>query len=199
MTPLRTARTSIPRLAILLLGVGAAACDGSSPGGVDSETHDAVVKKAQEALKPLKKNLMGALKSAIEKGGPVEALDVCRIKAPAIAREASSPEIQVGRTSHKVRNPNNAPDDWMKPYLQKYQATGGGAEEKTPPFEVVPLESGRFGYLEPIYVKPLCLTCHGENIPEPVSEKLAETYTKDQATGFEVNDFRGLFWAKVTP
>ena len=61
---------------------------------------------------------------------------------------------------------------------------------------MVALGAGRIGYAEPIFMKPLCVTCHGEALAAPVRERIAELYPEDRATGFRVGDFRGLFWAE---
>lgn len=58
---------------------------------------------------------------------------------------------------------------------------------------------GGVGYVEPIYVKTMCLECHGENVPEPIQERIREYYPDDRAVGFEEGDCRGLFWAEFAP
>ncbi len=62
----------------------------------------------------------------------------------------------------------------------------------------VRLEDGSIGYVEPIYVQPLCLKCHGDDIPAPVQAKVTELYPTDAATGFASGDFRGLFWVRIS-
>jgi hypothetical protein len=148
----------------------------------------ALSSQAQQQLKPFKMQLKQALVSGLSKGQG-EAIAACQLKAPAIAREMSKDGIEVGRTSHKLRNPNNAPAEWMKPLLAQYQAS---AERL--PAQGVKLADGRFGYVEPIYMPAMCLGCHGETISPAVSKVLLQQYPNDQATGFKEGDFRGLFW-----
>jgi hypothetical protein len=52
------------------------------------------------------------------------------------------------------------------------------------------------GYVEPIFVKPMCLPCHGSDIPDGVAARLDEHYPTDEARGFAEGDFRGLFWVE---
>jgi hypothetical protein len=59
---------------------------------------------------------------------------------------------------------------------------------------VVSLPNDRFGYAEPIFLKPLCLTCHGESLAPDVAARINELYPEDRALGFETGDFRGVFW-----
>lgn len=167
----------------------------SLPMSANAES-DPRVAEARAALTPLKTELMGKLAAALKEGGPVHAIEVCRLEAPAIAADAGEKSgIELGRTSHKLRNPTNAPRPWVKPILDELVAS--------PPepgsFRTVSLEDGRLGYLEPIFVNPLCLQCHGEEIAPKVRTALREKYPEDQATGFAPGAFRGLFWAEVPP
>jgi len=143
-------------------------------------------------LAPFKRDLMAALTEGMTRG-PANALDVCQLQAPALALAASSPAVTVGRTSHKVRNPGNEPRDWVRPLLADYVAN---PDAKTP--RAIDLPGGARGYVEPIYVQPMCLACHGESIAPAVKEQIATLYPTDQATGFGVGDFRGLFWVEFS-
>ena len=58
------------------------------------------------------KNLKGTLMSAKKAGGPTNAIDACNTEAPGIASTESRYGWEVARTSLKIRNKNNAPDDW---------------------------------------------------------------------------------------
>jgi hypothetical protein len=60
----------------------------------------------------------------------------------------------------------------------------------------VELSDTRLGYVEPIFLQPVCLTCHGETLAPDVASRIEELYPDDQATGFAVGDFRGLFWVE---
>jgi len=171
-------------LVILLLAVAACA-DRPEP------VAEADVARAQEALKPFKQELMAALTGALEQG-PEQAIDACRLRAPEIATGLSTAGVVMGRTSHRLRNPQNAPEPWMTPLLASYRDDPAARAPR-----VVHLDDGAFGYVEPIYVKPLCLTCHGADLTPSIREKIAALYPGDQATGFGEGDFRGLFWVKM--
>jgi hypothetical protein len=142
------------------------------------------------AVTPLKRELLAALQEALARSGPAEAIDICRLRAPELAARASSAALRVGRTSDRLRNPANAPAEWMRPLLEAYRAVPG---DRAP--RVVHLADGRVGYAEPITIQPLCLACHGEPAPE-VRARLAERYPDDRATGYSVGDFRGLVYAE---
>ena len=145
----------------------------------------------EEAVLPFKRSLKAALVSGMQQG-PVHAISACRMEAPKLAEEASTETVRVGRSSLKLRNPANAPKAWMKPLLERYEASP--AERKP---AVVSIDDQTVGYVEPIFVQPLCLTCHGSSIPEELQAKLNELYPNDEATGYEARDLRGVFWAEL--
>lgn len=158
--------------------------------GASSEL-EAEMRRAAAAVTPFQQSLQRALQEGLAQG-PEVALDVCRVRAPQIAAGASSPGIRLGRTSHKLRNPGNAAAPWMEPLLAAYVANPA----ETAP-RAVRLPDGGVGYVQPIFVQPPCLTCHGESIAPEIQARIAALYPEDRATGFRVGDFRGLFWVEL--
>jgi hypothetical protein len=146
--------------------------------------------RGAELLQPFKQQLQGALRSGLSQG-PVEAIAACRTKAPEIAASLSGDGVRVGRASQRLRNPANLPPEWVEPLLDAYQRHPSA---RTP--RAVRLDERRRGYVEPIFVKAPCLTCHGENLAEPIAAKLSELYPEDRAVGYQVGDFRGVFWVE---
>lgn len=174
------------RFVILLTFVAAsAACDRSK---IDEDEY---LEAGEEAVQPFKKSLKAALVEGLEEG-PVNAISVCRVEAPQLAERASGPNVRVGRTSSKLRNPGNAPKPWMKPLLERYEQDPEGREPR-----VVVVDDETVGYVEPIYVQPLCVTCHGKNLSDELEAKLDELYPADEATGYEAGDLRGMFWVEL--
>ena len=149
---------------------------------------------AASALLPFKQGLLQALKAGLEEGGPTNAMTACNLQAPGIAEANSIDGLKVGRSSHKLRNPNNAPSEWVTESMEIML-------ENAPNRTVYGSWSNSmrfYRYAEPIYVQPMCLPCHGEAISEEVSAILAELYPDDQAVGFKEGDFRGVFWLEYT-
>ena len=100
--------------------------------------------------------------------------------------------IRVGRTSDRLRNPENRSPEWVRPILEDYLAN---PLERTP--RSLPLAEGRTGYVEPIVMQSLCLTCHGDALAEDVSAEIERLYPEDEAVGFEVGELRGVFWLEL--
>jgi hypothetical protein len=144
-----------------------------------------------EAVLPFKKNLKRALVAGLE-DGPVAAVSACRVEAPKLAAAQSIGAIKVGRASQKLRNPSNAAKLWMQPFLQIYDTD---PERRVP--GVVLIDKNTVGYVEPIFVQPLCVTCHGAELAPDLQAKVNELYPDDQATGYAPGDLRGVFWAEL--
>jgi hypothetical protein len=178
-------------LAVVLL-TGAAACRSPS-GEPPAPTDEEWMRRGAATLQPFKERLMAALREGLERG-PAEAIQVCRVQAPGLAAAAGGSGIEVGRTSHRLRNPANAPRAWVEPILAGYAAAGGGRAPR-----VVRLADGGVGYAEPIFVQPICLPCHGESPSPEVRARLRELYPEDRAVGFKGGDLRGLFWVEFAP
>ncbi len=153
-----------------------------------THARDAELARGAELLAPFKQDLQQALKSGLAEG-PAEAIQVCRVAAPGIAESLSVDGVRVGRSSHKLRNPDNEAPDWVRPIMQAYL---DDPSSRTP--QAVELGSKRWGYVEPIVVQPLCLTCHGSALAPDISAQIAGLYPDDRATGFEAGDLRGVFW-----
>jgi len=154
---------------------------------------DPRVAQAQAALLPLKKSLQGALKPALAES-PDKAVEVCHLEAGPLTQKAATGGVKLGRTSHKLRNPANAQAQWMRLLYARLQQG-----EPPAPYMVAELPDGSFGYLEPIVTKPLCLTCHGADIPAAVKTLLDKKYPKDEARGFVAGELRGAWWAVLPP
>jgi RND family efflux transporter MFP subunit len=146
--------------------------------------------KAAEAVAALRSQLLAALTQALAQG-PAAALDACRVEAPRIAERIRAGGVAVGRTSHRLRNPANAPEAWMAPLLEELRALPPQPDT----FRTVDLGARGTGYVEPIYLSPLCVTCHGEAVEPALLERIRALYPDDAAVGFRVGELRGLFWA----
>jgi hypothetical protein len=148
--------------------------------------------EAAARIARLREGLKTALLEALARG-PEQAIDVCRIEARRLSEASSLSGIRVGRTSHRLRSAENAPEDWMLPLLGEFRAS----EPQPGGFRTVDLGPRGRGYVEPIYLEPLCTTCHGESVEPALLARIRELYPNDQAIGFRVGEFRGLFWAVV--
>ncbi len=150
------------------------------------------VEQAQAALSPFKKSLKETLLKALQKS-PEDAIEVCATRAPQLAKEASTDTVSVGRSAMKLRNKKNA----AKPWVEKAMAELAQEKSGTEAHRIVTFPDGTVGYAEAIWVTPPCLVCHGKEVAPTLDAKLKKAYPSDAARGFELGDFRGVFWAEV--
>lgn len=151
--------------------------------------------QAVPAFESFAETLKAELLAAIEKGGPVMAVEVCSKRAPEIAQSVSQESgFSLGRSSHRLRNQKNAPSEAISAYLAQH-AQKPASEARV---EVVASDSD-WVVIAPIATQPLCLTCHGDSAsfaPE-LTQALDKFYPDDKATGFKAGDLRGVFWARL--
>jgi len=184
---MRSTVTMLALAALLFAGPGAMASDDAEERAAASRQ---VVKAFAGALK-------GELQQAIEAGGPPNAIEVCNRVAPGIAEDQGERRgWEVGRTSLKLRNPDNSPDAWEREVLMSFEARKAEGEDVTKLEHYAFVEQeGRqiFRYMKAIPTGDVCLACHGSELSPEVTAALAELYPQDQATGFQPGDIRGAF------
>ena len=156
------------------------------------------VEEAKGIVKAFATQLQGELKTAIEEGGPIQAVGLCKERAPAIAAELSEKTgWQVKRTSLKTRNAElDMPDDWERQVLTAFeQRQAAGEDVQTmAKAEVVTTEAGKsFRFMKAVPTGEVCLACHGSEINPEVAAALDEHYPNDQARGYSLGEIRGAF------
>ena len=179
-------------VAIVLTGTMLVPVSATAEGDQAAYTADAR-KVTKQFMGSLKQELVSAMKA----GGPLKAIPVCNEKAPQITLTASdSSGWRVGRTSHKLRNPNNAPDDWERTTMEAFlkQRAEGADPKSLEKAEITDIDGKKaFRFMKAIPTAEACVICHGSKISDEVSSKLNELYPEDQARGFKPGDLRGAF------
>ncbi|MBC8270351.1 MAG: DUF3365 domain-containing protein, partial [Rhodospirillaceae bacterium] len=159
---------------------------------------EARIMASRAVIKDFFGSLKGELVDALTNGGPVNAIGVCNTQAPAIADAHSKAKgWGIARTSLKLRNQANAPDEWETPVLNDFEARKAKGEDTSKMEFAEVVETGgkkEFRYMKaiPTDEKP-CLACHGGNISEEVAAKLDDLYPQDKARGYNAGDIRGAF------
>lgn len=166
-------------------------------GPAAAEDMEALINEAKGLIQEFGGALKSELMAGVEAGGPVNAISVCNERAPEIATAVSTDGWTVGRSSHKLRNPENAADAFTAEAIAGFltlQAAGESAE--TMAKAGITEENGQrvFHFVKAIPTGELCLGCHGgDNVKPEVAAKLAELYPDDQARGFTAGEMRGVF------
>ncbi len=134
--------------------------------------------------------LMGTVMDAANEDGFGAAIEVCQQEAEPIADEiASRRQVNIGRTSTELRNPDNLAPQWARDHVQagvddQFYAAG---------------DDGSLATAMPIHLAAPCMNCHGESqhLADGVPEALDLHYPDDVATGYQKGDLRGWFWVEV--
>jgi hypothetical protein len=153
--------------------------------------------EARAAIAAFAGALQAELTSAMQAGGPLNAIEVCNERAPAIAANVSVEKgMNLSRVSLRNRNPDNAPNDWQSAVLQEFETRQAAGEDLGGlVWQDVAESNGQreYRFMKAIPTAPLCLGCHGESLAPAVAEKITELYPDDKATGFREGDIRGAF------
>lgn len=179
---------AMPMICCLLIAITPTLPMAGSPGE-QAQARDAVADFAG-ALK-------GELTAAMQAGGPLNAIEVCHTRAPAIADAVSLESgMSVSRVSLRNRNPDNAPTEWQAAVLRDFETrlAAGEAADALSWQEIVQTDGMReYRFMKAIPTMPMCLACHGVDIAPTVAETIAELYPEDKATGYREGDIRGAF------
>jgi Protein of unknown function (DUF3365) len=186
------------RLATLLgAATGLASCSTPAPAPDLSW-----VPEARQVAQGVPPKLLAVLTEEIARGGPEGAVEVCRDKAPAMARAASEQTgWAIRRVSLRQRNPKAVPDAWERAALEDFDRRAAAKESPAAleRAEVV-IENGQpvQRYLRALPTVDLCLNCHGrdERVSPAVQARLKALYPEDRAVGYSVGEIRGAITLK---
>ena len=162
--------------------------------------------KKQEGIKYIKilgKTLKTHLKAEMkaDKTG-LKAIDFCSAKADDLTKEVNSKlpkNIKVRRTSLLTRNENNKPDALDKAIMEEIISDMNKTNVDVSKPLLVETPSGYRVY-KPLFVKPVCLKCHGTNkdISPKIQKVITSKYLNDKAVGFKQGDLRGVIVSEIT-
>jgi hypothetical protein len=159
----------------------------------------------ERAITRVGMSLVSEVSSTIAKQGVEKAVEVCHLKALPLTGEiiAGMPRITaVKRTSLKLRNPANAPDEAEKRALDRF---AWKLDDGNPPSVLIqrldhPAVGTEWRVYRPVVILQQCVTCHGavENQPPGLRATLQERYPDDAASGYRLHDWRGLIRVSVS-
>ena len=160
-----------------------------------TRSDDEILQIAKSAAQAAFERLSGELGAAIAEGGPTHAIPICSEKAGELTGEvAAAKGVTMVRLSDKPRNPGQ-------------RATGDDlaaleAMREKPAPQLVRRDDGSAVVRLPIVLgNPLCLKCHGgaDDIDAGTLSVLNERYPADEATGYRLDELRGIWRIEVPP
>lgn len=164
---------------------------------ISSETYSEFQKKGNEISGLTQQVLLSNVGQAMQKGGPVYAVEFCNLQAASIVDSLNDiNNCIISRVTDKNRNPeNNLKTNDDINLWEKFQM---GTVKDT-----IIQSNKKLIFYKPIKIAlPACLKCHGEsesNIDSATAKKLQRLYPEDLATGYKLNDFRGLWKIEFLP
>ncbi|MDX8337565.1 DUF3365 domain-containing protein [Draconibacterium sp. IB214405] len=170
-------------------------CFACSPK-LDNDTYKKFKNSGQEITANVQAVLLSNVGKAIQTGGPEYAVEFCNLEAASIVDSLNGVfDCNISRVSAKNRNPQNALSTEQEKEMWKLFTEQQLADTL--------LQSGsNLVYYKPIKIgMPACLKCHGNpetDINPATGAKLQELYPADLATGYQLNDFRGLWKVEFT-
>jgi hypothetical protein len=185
---------------MLLASYFLAACN-SSDEKTNQSTEPTIdfLETGKEITAVAQAELLKNVKNALEKEGPVYAIEFCNIHAESIADSISKKfDVQIQRLSLKNRNPENGPSTkedklLLNDYLEKLN------EGRSITDTLIRL-NGISSYYRPIIISAeTCLKCHGQPGQEINNETMValnKLYPEDRATNYRMGELRGMW--KIT-
>ncbi|HSO45570.1 MAG TPA: DUF3365 domain-containing protein [Rhodoferax sp.] len=153
--------------------------------------------EARKVASMVPPKLLQVLTDEIAKGGPESAIEVCREKAPQMAKAASEQSgWTIRRVSLQNRNPKAVPDAWERAALEDFdrRAAAGESPATLEKGELVTNgERKEYRYMKALPVQQICLACHGtpDKIKPEVSAQLQKHYPDDKGVGYSIGQIRG--------
>ena len=165
----------------------------------DLATETALAKKA---VGDLVTTLQKEMKAAMKKGGPKAAIGLCQLQAlPLTAQISEKHGFEIKRTSLRLRNQNNNPDNYERGVLLDFEARQkkGQDPKNMVAIEVVEMKGKKiFRFMKAIPTGKVCLTCHGEQLQPEITRTLDQLYPSDKARGYKEGEIRGAFSLQKT-
>jgi len=156
------------------------------------------------AIDRLMLTMMNEVKFALDSGSPQEAVDMCHLTGLAKSGPIPGlPRISAAKfTSLKIRNSANTPDDADKLALDFFGQTpvAGPTQSHSLVQRIdTPNSEPEWRVYKPMAVTNKCLVCHGDpaDQSDALRGKLKAIYSQDQATGYKVGEWRGVFRVTV--
>ncbi|HQX06241.1 MAG TPA: DUF3365 domain-containing protein [Zoogloea sp.] len=167
-------------------------------GSAQAQDLEALKLDTRKNALPVLPKVVAMMQETVATKGVVEAIPVCKEKAPQLLKEQSEKTgWKMSRVSLKTRNPERGtPDIWEARQLADFniRAAAGEKVESLEKGEIV-TENGKpvFRYMRAIPVGDVCLKCHGQadKIEAGLKSELARNYPLDRAFGYEKGQIRG--------
>lgn len=167
----------------------------STKGNLSEEVKSDYLKKGMSIAKSSGKALKTKLTSAVDKSGLQNGINTCNKVAQKMMDSLSVVyNAKIKRTTLKLRNPKDTPDQDELAALSEYSKTMEDGIKPKP--KVKELATGEIRFYAPIIVDKVCLNCHGkigENVKPQNYDVIKKHYPNDEAIDYKKGDLRGIW------
>lgn len=136
---------------------------------------------------------------AMGENGISGAAQYCNVEALNITDSLSKAfDVQIRRTTLKLRNPKNAPTTDEKEMLAYFESLSSSGVQ--PKDSLVRISDKEILYVRPIFTQVICQNCHGSLGSTLTNDNYAvikNLYPDDQAIGYNSGDLRGMWSIKM--
>lgn len=158
---------------------------------MDKETYVKYQSSGIEISNQAQATLLAKVANAIQTGGPEYAVEFCNLEASGIVDSLNIVyQCNISRVSDKNRNPGNSLTDKTDQMIWQIF-------ENQPLADTLIQKRSSYTYYKRINTAmPACLKCHGQagsDINDATLNKLKALYPDDLATGYSLDEFRGLW------
>ncbi|MBL7760969.1 MAG: DUF3365 domain-containing protein [Sediminibacterium sp.] len=188
-------KTFVVTLALVTVVIVMNACDQS--GSKEAAILESYRLKGDSISTTAQQTIFKNLTSAVDSGGLVYAIDFCNRNAMRITDSLSQlAGSRIERLTNRNRNSQNRiKEEGDRVIWEHFESHGDGNVDDT-----LIHTSDSYTYYKPIRIAmPACLNCHGKkdkDLDPLVAKVIAEKYPNDLATGYQMNDLRGIW--KIT-
>lgn len=175
------------------------ACENNNPPfkniSEDEKLDEYYIGKGKEIAASTFATLSGNLQKAMKEGGVPHAVQYCNLAAfPLVDSLSQIHKANIRRTSLKIRNPKDKPNQIELEQLKNYQKQVDAGEKLKP--IVKEINGNQITFFAPIHVMPQCEKCHGKvgkSLLEKDYELIQQLYPEDEAIGYMSGDWRGMW------
>ena len=162
-----------------------------------TETNTSVIlNEAKILLKETAKLYKNTLIQGLQHNDLKIALKYCNKEVAKLVSKDNGKIFSIKRVSLKPRNKNNYPNLYEKRILEKFNKLSLKNNEnlRLDHNEIIKNDIyNKLVYAEVIYIKEVCLNCHGSNINADLKKEIQKLYPDDKAINYKLNDIRGAF------
>ena len=172
-----------------------AVADSSAAMTLSAADSAAILTRGGAIATTVAQGLAQRLQAQLAENGAAQTLDFCSRTALVLTDSltADQPGVSVKRTSTRIRNPRNQPDEHEQLALAWFDSARA-ASGALPAAYVQAVSAAEARFYRPLVIAPFCIQCHGtvEKLDPEVRAALQERYPNDRAIGYQEGDLRGV-------